>query len=68
MKANELRYIAVAMVLSAGVALGIAIPVGEPVGPWLFTAYMTTFYMIYQNTEWLNEAIEWIANGRERKK
>jgi hypothetical protein len=37
MKPHELRYVFVAMVLSVGVAFGIAIPLGEPIGPWGFT-------------------------------
>ena len=43
-------------------------PLGEPIGPWGFTAYLITFYVVYQNSEWLNRAIEKIANGREQKK
>lgn len=68
MKAHELRYIAVAMVLSVGIGFGVAIPLGEPVGPWFFTAYLAAFYAVYVNTEWLNRAIERIANGREQEK
>lgn len=68
MKPHELRYIFVAMVLSVGIALGIAIPLGEPAGPWGFTGYLAAFYVVYQNSEWLNRAIERIANGREQKK
>ena len=64
MKAHELRYVAVAMILSVGIAAGIAFPLG----PWGFTAYLATFYVIYQNTDWLNRAIERIANGKEREK
>jgi len=68
MKPHELRYVLVAMILSVGVALGIALPLGEPVGPWGLTAYLATFYVVYQKSEWLNRAIERIANGREQKK
>lgn len=68
MKAHELRYIAVAMALSAGIGFGVAIPLGEPFGPWFFATYLTTFYAVYVNTEWLNRAIERIANGREQEK
>lgn len=68
MKAHELRYIAVAMILSVGIAFGVAIPLGEPVGPWIFTAYLAAFYVVYVNTDWLNQAIERIANGREQEK
>lgn len=68
MKPHELRYLAVAMVLSVGVAFGIAIPFGEPIGPWFFVAYLTAFYVVYVNTDWLNQAIEKIANGKEQKK
>lgn len=68
MKAHELRYIAVAMILSVGVGFGVAIPLGEPVGPWFFAAYLTAFYVVYKNTDWLNRAIERIANGREQEK